>query len=181
MQARRYFEKAVKNDKKRAGVILALYTRLYEIEEENKGQDEARLFEARQKESVPLLAQIRELLQMWQPSTPPKTAMGIAINYAIPRWDKLCRFTEHGFLRPDTNLVENSIRPIAVGRKNWLHVGSEEALETASIHASLVNACKRLGVNPYQYLRDVLIRLGQGENSIESSLPDRWESQNPLT
>jgi transposase len=112
--------------------------------------------------------------------TPPKTPLGIAINYGLARWDKLCRFTEYGFLKLDTNLVENSIRSIAVGRKNWLQISSEEALETASIHASLVNTCKRLGVNPYLYLRDVLIRLGEGNFVIDELLPDRWENQNPL-
>ena len=64
--------------------------------------------------------------------------------------------------------------------KNWLHIGSEEALETASIHATLVNSCKRLGVNPYLYLRDVFIRLGRGEVNIDDLLPDRWENQNPI-
>jgi transposase len=177
---RRYFEKALKYDKKRAGTVLALYTELYKIEELNKGLDEEQILEVRQRESVPLMNQMKELLQSWQIVTPPKTPLGIAINYGLARWDKLCRFTEYGFIKLDTNLVENSIRPIAVGRKNWLQIGSEEALETASIHASLVNSCKRLGVNPYLYLRDVLIRLGQGNVVIDDLLPDRWENQNPL-
>jgi transposase len=177
---RRYFEKAIKYDKKKAGIVLALYTRLYEIEDSVKGLPAAQILERRQKESVPILNQMKELLQAWQLVTPPKTSLGIAINYALPRWDKLCRFTEYGYLGLDTNLVENSVRPLAVGRKNWLQIGSEEALETASIHASLVNTCKRLGVNPYLYLRDVLIRIGHGNVDIDDLLPDRWVNQNPL-
>jgi transposase len=177
---RRYFEKALKYDKKKAGMVLALYTEMYKIEDLNKGLDEAQILEVRQRESLPLMNEMKGLLQSWQLVTPPKTPLGIAINYGLARWDKLCRFTEYGFIKLDTNLVENSIRPIAVGRKNWLQIGSEEALETASIHASLVNTCKRLGVNPYLYLRDVLIRLGQGNVVIDDLLPDRWENQNPL-
>jgi len=180
VHARRYFEKALKYDKAKAGAVLAMYTRLYEIEESIKGFTEAQILEERQKQSVPILNQMKGLLQSWQLIVPPKTSLGIAINYALPRWDKLCRFTEYGFLSPDTNLVENSIRPIAIGRKNWLHIGSEEALETASIHATLVNTCKRLGVNPYLYLRDVLIRLGRGDVDIDDLLPDRWVNQNPI-
>ena len=177
---RRYFEKALKYDKKKAGMVLALYTELYKIEDLNKGLDEVQILEVRQRESLPIMNQMKGLLQSWQLGTPPKTSLGIAINYGLARWDKLCRFTEYGFLKLDTNLVENSIRPIAVGRKNWQQIGSEEALETASIHASLVNTCKRLGVNPYLYLRDVLIRLGQGNVVIDDLLPDRLENQNPL-
>ena len=180
VHARRYFEKAVKYDKKRAGIILALYNKLFKIEEDNKGLTETALLAVRQKESIPLLNQIKELLIAWQLLTPPKSTLGIAINYSLSRWDKLCRFTHYGFLKISTNLVENAIRPIALSRKNWLHVGSEEALETASIHATLVNTCKRLKVNPYLYLRDALIRLGRGEVDIDALLPDRWKNQNPL-
>ena len=180
VHGRRYVEKAMKYDKKKAGLILALYTKLFEIEERNKHLNEEELLAVRQSESIPILAHMKELLESWRLITPPKSSLGIAINYILPRWDKLCRFTEYGFLRLDTNLVENSIRAIALGRKNWLHIGSEEALETASVHATLVNTCKRLGVNPYLYLRDVFIRLGRGEANIDDLLPDRWVNQNPI-
>jgi transposase len=80
----------------------------------------------------------------------------------------------------DTNLVENSIRPIALGRNNWQHVGAETALETASVHMTLVNTCKRLKINPFLYLRDIFIRLGRGEDCIDDLLPDRWQQKHPL-
>ena len=181
VHARRYFEKALKYDKVKAGAVLALYTKLYEIERSINGSDDNEILEVRQRESVPILNQMKELLRSWQLIVPPKTSLGIGVSYALVRWDKLCRYTEYGYLRPDTNLVENSIRPIAVGRKNWLHIGHEEALETASIHASLVNTCKRLGINPWDYLRDVFIRLGCGDTGIDDMLPDRWKNQNPVT
>jgi transposase len=180
VHARRYFEKAQKYDKKRSGIMLSLYHELSEIEELAKGLSEEERLSVRREQSMPILEQMKKLLTEWQVKEPPKTVLGMAINYSLPRWDKLTRFTEYGFLKPDTNLVENAIRPVAVGRKNWLHIGSEEALETASIHASLVNTCKRVGVNPYLYLRDIFIRLGQGEACNDSMLPDRWANQNPL-
>lgn len=176
---RRYLEKALKYDKEKAGLLMGLYSKIYEIEKRGKDLTESMLVELRQQETVPILLVMKEKLDAWQPFTPPKTPLGIAINYALPRWDKLCRFTEYGCLRPDTNLVENAVRPIALGRKNWLHVGSEEALETASIHATLNSTCKRLGVNPFWYIRDALIRLGQGVDDIDELLPDRWVNQNP--
>jgi transposase len=180
VHARRYFEKAIKYDKKKAGLMLAFYTKLFEIERKNYGLNEEELLAVRQKESIPILNQMKELMLSWQLATPPKSTLGIAINYALPRWEKLCRFTKYGFLKLGTNLVENAIRPIALGRNNWLQIGSEEALQTASVHATLVNTCKRLNVNPYLYLRDVLIRLGQGEVKIDDLLPDRWQNQNPI-
>jgi len=175
---RRYLEKALKYDKEKAGLLMGMYSKIYEIEKRGKELTENQVLELRQRETVPILSAMKEKLEAWKPYIPPKTPLGIAINYALPRWDKLCRFTQYAFLRPDTNLVENAIRPVALGRKNWLHVGSEEALETASIHASLNSTCKRLNVNPYWYLRDVLIRLGQGADDLDELLPDRWTNQN---
>jgi transposase len=180
VHARRYCEKALKYDKQKAGLILALYGKLYEIEERIKGLEPEQILVVRQAESMAILDQIKKLFEEWRPSTPPKTPLGLAISYSLARWDKLCRFTEYGYLPLDTNLVENAIRPLAVGRKNWLQVGSEESLETASVFATLVNTCKRLKVNPYLYLRDIFIRLGAGVDSIDSLLPDRWINQNPL-
>ncbi len=180
VHARRYAEKALKYDKQKAGLLLALYGKLYEIEKRTEELESEQILAARQAESVPILAQMRRLLVEWKPITPPKTPLGIAINYSLARWDKLCRFTEYGHLPLDTNLVENAIRPLAVGRKNWLHVGSEESLETASVFATLVNTCKRLKVNPYLYLRDIFIRIGAGCDKIDDLLPDRWVNQSPL-
>jgi len=103
--------------------------------------------------------------------------LGIAVNYALERWHKLKRFTDHGFLEMDTNFVENSIRPHAITRKNCLFAGSEEVGETAAIHATIVNTCKRLGINPFDYIKDVLIKLGRKQYSdIDELLPDRLKA-----
>ena len=177
---RRKIEQALKYDKTKAGGILAMFNELYKIEARLEGASENEILLVRQAESLPILEQMRRLFLEWQIKTPPKTTLGIAINYALPRWDKLCLYMQHACLKPDTNLVENAIRPIALGRKNWLHIGSEEALVTTSVHASLVNTCKRLKLNPFLYLRDIFIRLGRGDECIDNLLPDRWQLQNPI-
>jgi transposase len=157
-----------------------MFSELYKIEDQVREAPDEQVLFARQDKSLPILNKMKELFIEWQIKTPPKSTLGIAINYALPRWHNLCLFTQQACLRPDTNLVENAIRPIALGRKNWLQIGSEEALETASVHASLVNSCKRLGVNPFLYLRDIFIRLGKGGECIDDLLPDKWVNQNPL-
>lgn len=177
---RRGYEKALKYDKNKAGAMIALYAKLYEVESRAKGLSHAEIAAIRQKESVPILEQMKGRITQWQLTTPPKSTLGMAVNYSLTRWEKLCRFVDHGFLPIDTNLVENSIRPVSLGRKNWLHVGGEDALETASIHASLVNTCKRLGLNPFLYLRDIFIRLGREDVCIDDLLPDRWQLQNSI-
>lgn len=181
VHARRYFEKARNYDKEKSDIILALYGKVYDIEKRIGDLTESEILEVRQRETVPIMNEIKAYLDKWKLSALAKTPLGIAVNYAHLRWDKLCLFTKHGFLRPDTNLVENSIRPIAIGRKNWLHIGDEAALETASLYLTLVNTCKRLNINPYLYLRDLFIRLGRGEDDdIEDLLPDKWINKNPL-
>jgi len=175
VHSRRYFEKALKCDKKKAGAILALYSKLYKIEETLKGKSEEEILLVRHEQSLPIMNQMHTLLQSWRLTEPPKTSLGVAINYALSRWDQLVLFTKHAVIPMDTNLVENAIRAIAIGRKNWLKISGEGGLRTATVHATLVNTCKRLGINPYLYLRDVLIRLGAGTDPIDDLLPDRWQ------
>ncbi len=179
---RRYLEKAEKYDKRKAGLALAIFQELYKIESRIEKLPPEEIVRIRQEQSRPLMEKLKELLLEWRASTPPKTSLGTAINYGLPRWDKLCRFLDHACLKMDTNLVENSVRPIALGRKNWMQIGSEGALATASVHASLINTCKRVGVNPFLYMRDILIRLAHGDSAIDELLPDRWVwvCKNPL-
>ena len=180
VHCRRNFEKALKANKKEAGFAIAVYQKLYAIERKICDLPEEQRLKIRQEESSPILEQFHSWLLEKQKSEPPKTLLGVAINYALERWDKLTRFTEHGFLKMDTNLVENSIRPHAITRKNCLFAGSEDGGETAAIHASIVNTCKRLGINPFDYLKDVLTTLGANpEINIDELLPDRWKASRP--
>ena len=107
----------------------------------------------------------------------PKSPMGEAISYALNQRAALMRYTEHGFLKIDNNAAERGEKTIAIGRNNWLFFGSEVGGATAAVLFSLTETCKRLGVDPWAYLKDVLDRLSTHPASrIEELLPDRWEA-----
>jgi transposase len=89
----------------------------------------------------------------------PQSPLGKAINYALGQWEGLQVFLSDGRLEIDNNLVENAIRPTAVGKKNWLFIGAEEAGQRSAVLFTIIENCRRLGLNPYEYLRDVLTRL----------------------
>jgi len=89
----------------------------------------------------------------------PRSQLGGAIAYALGQWEQLIRYAQDGRLEIDNNRVENAIRPTALGKKNWLFVGHPDAGGRSAILYTLLESCKRRGINPQQYLRDVLARL----------------------
>jgi hypothetical protein len=102
--------------------------------------------------------------------------MGQAIHYALNQWPTLVRFLDHGEVEIDNNLVENAIRPTAIGKKNWLFFGSEEAGQRSAVIYTLIENCKRHGVEPYTYLKDVLERLPNTTNQEVGQLtPLNWK------
>jgi len=106
----------------------------------------------------------------------PKSLMGQAISYALNQWPLLERFLEHGEVELSTNLVENAIRPTAVGKRNWLFFGSEEAGQRSAVMYTLVENCRMHGVEPYAYLKDVLERLPRTTNQQVAQLtPLNWK------
>ena len=106
----------------------------------------------------------------------PKSPIGIAMAYSIKRWDKLMRYTTNGMLSIDNNPVENSLRPVALGRKNYLFAGSHEAAQRMAMIYSMVGSCKMQGVNPYLRLKDVLTRISMHPiNKIKELLPHYWK------
>ncbi len=172
--ARRYFEKALNNDKIQAEIALAKIAVLYQIERNAAELSAEERKSIREKESIPRLQEFKEWLQQMQIKTLPKSSLGEAINYSLSNWDKLCKYTEQGFISIDNNLAENSLRPIALGRKNWLFIGAEDSGEVFSVLASLAASCKRLGIEPYNYFRHVLERLSAKDYSdLEDLLPDQ--------
>lgn len=106
----------------------------------------------------------------------PQSLMGQAIHYALNQWETFVRFLEHGEVEIDNNLVENSIRPTAIGKKNWLFFGSEEAGSRNAAIFTLIENCRMHGVEPYEYLKDVLERLPHMTNQQVSQLtPLNWK------
>ena len=109
----------------------------------------------------------------------PKSAIGKAFFYCLNRWKELCLYTKDGMLEIDNNLVENAIRPVAIGRKNYLFAGSHEAAQRAAMMYTFFASCKRNGVNPFEWLKNVLTRISDHPiNRIEELLPNNWKQLN---
>lgn len=109
----------------------------------------------------------------------PKSAIGKAIYYLVARYNKIYLYLEDGRLEIDNNLIENSIRPVALGRKNYLFAGSHAGAQRAAIVYSLLGCCKLQGINVYEYLQNVLQRLpDQPINQLKELLPPFWKKTN---
>jgi transposase len=175
--ARRYFEKALDNDTSRAEYFLKELQLLYAIERSAKEQrmppDQIR--ELRYKDALPILERLKTWLQENYLKALPKSPIGKAIAYTLPRWDRLSLYTTDGRLQIDNNPIENAIRPVALGRKNFLFAGSNEGGRRLALFYSLLASCKKQEVNPWQYLKDILERMPITKISqLRDFLPDRW-------
>src|SRR5207249_5557459 len=137
---------------------------------------DAQRLQMRQDLSVPILGRFHQWLEAQRPEVLPKSPMAEALGYALNNWAALMRYTEAGFLAIDNNVAEREMKRIAIGRKNWLMVGSVQGGQTAAVLLSFTSTCHRLGVEPWAYLQDVLTRLpSQPASHLAELLPDRWE------
>jgi transposase len=156
--ARRHFHDALTTDARGASEMLALIGRLYDVEREAKGKSEPERRLARLRDARPLLDAIRRRLDGLEAGVLPRGPLGQAIGYARRNWAALTRYLDAGYLSIDNNAAERALRAVAVGRKNWLFAGSLEAGRRAATLMTLVGTCKLNGVDPFAYLRDVLVR-----------------------
>jgi transposase len=159
--ARRKFDEALKNDKIRAEYVLGLIQQLYAIErqarEEQMNADERKAL--RQEKASPILAELHGWLKENITQVLPKSAIGIAIAYTLHLWLRLFRYLDDGRYEIDNNLIENSIRPVALGRKNYLFAGSHEGAQRAAIMYSFLGTCKINNIEPFEWLSTVLKRI----------------------
>ena len=156
--ARREFDRAALNDKKRAETGLLFIQKLYAVEaeaRERKLGPQARK-ELRLEKSLPYLNAFGKWLTEEVKQTDPKSKIGMAMKYTMNRWDALNACLYDGILEIDNNLVENAIRPVALGRKNYLFAGSHDAAQRAAMIYSFFAICKKNDVNPYQWLKHTL-------------------------
>lgn len=155
--ARRYFEKALDNDKERSEYALLQMQYLYAIERycRNNAVSHADRKKYRQEDGLPVLKEFNSWLKAQIIQVTPKSPIGQALAYILSRWDKFCIYIEDGQLEIDNNLVENSIRPIAIGRKNYLFAGSHASAQRAAMIYSLLGTCKLKGVEPFAWLKNV--------------------------
>jgi transposase len=106
----------------------------------------------------------------------PKSSFAKALGCSIERWEKLSHYTENGMLNIDNNPVENSIRPVALGRNNYLFAGSHEAAKRSGMLYSLLGKCKMHGIEPYSWLKDILSRMpNHSFNKIKKLIPHYWK------
>ncbi len=120
-----------------------------------------------------------EALKTWleAQASLPKSPWEQAVRYTLKRWDKLRKYIEDGRLEVDNNGVENVLRPIALGRKNYLIAGSHAAAQRVAVIYSLLGTCKQHGVNPQEWLSDVLRRIPtQPKKRIQKLVPHRWQA-----
>jgi len=180
--ARRMFFKAMKNNdiaKEMLDMILELYLVEYlAASREIVGTPEHLLL--RQVESRKILEHMETWLANQKPNFGPRTKMGKAIGYAQNQWNSLVEFTNDPRLRLDNNYSENALRIVALGRKNYLFAGHEEGGHNLAVLQTIAATCKLHGVNPYDYIKDVIIKLQQPETrDVEPYLPWNWSKPPP--
>ncbi len=177
---RRKFEHALDNDKERATHVLKAMQSLYAIERKarEEGYNPEQRLTLRLQKAQPIMDELKAWLLENRDKVLPKSKIGEAINYACNRWKYMERYLEDGKLEIDNNLVENAIRPVAIGRKNYLFAGSPEGAKWAAIIYSLLSSAANCGHNPSEYLKDVLLRLpDQPLNYMDELLPVNWAPQ----
>lgn len=177
--ARRKFEHAKSNDKKRSVHAMNEFRKLYHIEEiaREKNLDHDQRKNLRNEFGA---SKILEDLKTWcieeYKKVTPESGIGKAISYFINRYKFLIRYLENGRTEIDNNLVENSIRPVAIGRKNYMFAGSHDGADWAALYYSFTASCKSLGINPFEYFRDVITRLpSTAEDQLRELLPQNWK------
>jgi len=172
--ARRKFENSKTNDPKRAEYVLDSMRKLYMVEREAREQNLSfdQRKELRIEKSLPLLQELEKWMKEQFPEVLPKSSIGQAIKYTLRLWPRLTRYIDNGQVEIDNNLIENSIRPVALGRKNYLFAGSHEAAQQAAMIYSFLGTCKINNVEPYTWLKDILSRIpDQSIQKLDELLP----------
>lgn len=174
--ARRKFYDARTCDSVRAHHALTLIGELYDIEREAKHCDDDERLTMRQECALPKLAGIEQWMIETKAEVLPKSPIGQAVDYALSNWQALERYSQDAALAIDNNAAEQAIRAIALGRKNWLFLGSDRGGHAAAIHFSLIASARRHGLDPFAYLRDLLSRIPTHPNRrIHELFPDHWK------
>jgi transposase len=173
--ARRKFVEVPENSNARK--IVKLIAKLYRTETELQNTPELKRAADRQQHAAPVLEKIKAILDKEQLRQLPKSNFGKAITYALDRWSELNLYLEHGTLEIDNNLVENAIRPTALGKKNFLFFGSPNSGQTSAVIYSLVETCRKLGINPSEYFKELLDALPTMQQSEAAAwTPSRWSA-----
>ena len=167
------------NQPREAHYALSLIGQLYDVEEEFRKSTADERLAARKERSMPVLDRFKSFLDEQGPGALPKSQYGKAIGYARNQWESLCRYVEDGRLGIDNNISERTLRVAAIGRKNWLFFGSDRGGETAATCLSILASAKRHLIEPFAYVRALLVALAADDVDLESLLPDTWIKAHP--
>lgn len=174
---RKFFELHAANKSQIAEFALNQLGRVYGVEQQIKELPQAQRLEIRQRQSRPILDSLREWMVLQRQQVAPNSATAKALDYSLKRWVALTRFVDDAQLPVDNNWIENQIRPVAIGRNNWLFAGSLRAGQRSAAVMSLIQSARLNGHDPYAYLKDVLTRLPTHKASrIGELLPHRWQA-----
>ncbi|NJO92894.1 MAG: IS66 family transposase [Chloroflexia bacterium] len=178
--ARRKFDEALKVDKSLASYFLGKVQELYALERQCRevGYSNEERKAVRQEKAVPVLDELEKWLKESIVQVLPQSAIGKAIAYTLGLWHRLKRYIDDGSLEIDNNLIENSIRPVALGRKNYLFAGSHDGAKRAAMVYSFLGTCKINNVNPSEWLSDVLNRIHDHKaKNLSDLLPKNWKPE----
>src|SRR6478672_6527684 len=177
MHARRYFFKALESDETHMGPAMHLIGRLYAVEERAREFTPGERLGLRQRLSAPVVEKLRGYLEKIRGELLPKSPGARAVRYALNQWDALTRVLTDGDLEIDNGASERANRGVAVGGGNWTSFGSDRGGRTAAVLLSLIATCKRWGVEPFAWFRDVLTRIATPPvNHIAELLPHNWKA-----
>ena len=177
--ARRKFFDAQKSSPREAHQVLDWIRQLYDIEDRARPLSTAARCELRNREAAPLLDRLDAYLAQLKSHVLPKSALAKALTYARNQWDALRCYTQDGRLTIDNNTSERTLRHQAIGRKNWLFLGSQAAGPRAAVLYTILAGAKRHRIEPWAYVRELLLRLHAEDACLEDMLPDRWAAQHP--
>ncbi|GAG23823.1 unnamed protein product, partial [marine sediment metagenome] len=177
--ARRKFFDAVDSNPREAHQVLEWIWQLSDIEDRAREWSVDTRRDLRARESNPILDKMEAYLAELAQTTLPKSCLRKAVTYARNQWEALRRYTEDGRLTADNNVSERTLRHQAIGRKNWLFLGSEAAGPRSAVLYTILAGAKRHRIEPWAYVRDLLLRLHADDLRLEELLPDRWAAAHP--
>jgi hypothetical protein len=176
VHARRKFDEAVSSRPQEATDIMARIAQLYKLEAAWVEMEPGERTRQRQLHARPAVDDVFERIEELKPAILPSEPLRKAMDYALNQREALYRYLDDGRLKPDNNTAENAIRPLALGRKNWLFTGSDRGGRAAALFLGLIQSCKACDVNPWEYFNDMLRRImSHPANRLRELLPDQWK------
>jgi transposase len=182
--ARRKFENALSEDRQKANTALDYIALLYQVEAnlKEKTLSDEEIAQERKRLSYPILLQFEKWMHDIAPELLPKSLLGKAVAYTFSIYHRLVRYVADGKYQIDNNLVENAIRPVALGRKNYLFCANHDTAQDTALFYSFLISCKQAGVNPHEWLLDILSKIKDCKISkLESLLPANWIQKNKVS